>query len=150
MFRGHFEHAIDDKGRVAVPASFRGALVGLQDERLVLTKFRQDGVRCLDVYPLSAWRRLEDKLSSRNRFDKKLLRFRNFYVAGAHECALDGQGRVLIPQLLREYAGLGRAVIFTGDVDMFRIWDRDTWQAKFADDEERVLGDDDFLSGLDI
>src|SRR5512143_3013378 len=118
MFRGHFEHAIDDKGRVAVPAPFRGALAGLHDERLVLTKFRHDSARCLDVYPLSAWRRLEDKLGSRNRFDPKLLRFRNFYVAGAHECALDAQGRILIPQLLREYAGLERSVMFTGDVEM--------------------------------
>ena len=150
MFRGHFEHTIDEKGRVAVPAPFRGALVGLQDERLVLTKFRQDAARCLDVYPLSAWRRLEEKLSSRNRFDPKLLRFRNFYVTGAHECAVDGQGRILVPQLLGDYAGLGRTVMITGDVEMFRIWDKAVWQDKFAADEEKVLGDEEFLGGLDI
>ncbi len=150
MFRGHFEHAIDDKGRVAVPVLFRQALVGLQDERLVLTKFRLRKRRCLDVYPLSAWRRFEDNLLSRNRFDPKLVQFRNVYVSGATECALDAQGRILVPQLLREYAGLKRDVMITGDVDKFRLWDAQTWHEVFAEDEEQVLDDEAFLRGLDL
>ena len=81
MFRGHFEHAVDDKGRVAVPIQFREALSGLQEERLVATKFRIDGHRCLDVYPLSAWRRLENSLLAKNRFDPRYVRFRNVYVS---------------------------------------------------------------------
>jgi len=150
MFRGHFEHAIDDKGRVAVPVLFRQALAGLQDERLVLTKFRLHKRRCLDLYPLSAWRRLEDSLLARNRFDPKLVQFRNIYVSGATECALDGQGRILVPQLLRDYAGLKRDAMIAGDVDKFRLWDKQTWFEVFAEDEERVLDDDEFLRGLDL
>ena len=150
MFRGHYEHAIDDKGRVAIPARFREALSGLQDERLVITKFRLAGRRCLDVYPLSTWRELEAKIVSKNRFDPRLQRFKNFYVSGAHECAIDAQGRVLVPQLLREYGGLRREVMFTGDIDMFRIWDKQTWQQAFSEDEQAVLDDPELLGNLDL
>jgi MraZ protein len=127
MFRGHFEHAVDDKSRVAVPAQFREALSGLQEERLVATKYCIDGHRCLDVYPLSAWRRLEDSLLTRKRFDQRYVRFWNVYVSGAHELVIDAQGRVLLPLLLREYAGITRDVMITGDVDKFRVWDRRTF-----------------------
>lgn len=150
MFRGHFEHAIDDKGRVAVPIQFRQALAGLQDERLVVTKFRLRKRRCLDVYPLSAWRRLEDILLSRDRFDPQLVVFRNVYVSGATECSLDAQGRILIPQLLRRYAELEHAVMITGDVDKFRMWNPTTWRDLFEEDEARVLDDDEFLRGLNL
>jgi len=150
MFRGHYEHAIDDKGRVAIPARFREALSGLQDERLVITKFRLAGRRCLDVYPLSTWRELEVKIISKNRFDPRLQRFKNFYVSGAHECAIDAQGRVLVPPLLRDYGGLRREVMFTGDIDMFRLWDKQTWQQAFSEDEQAVLDDPELLGSLDL
>ena len=150
MFRGHYEHAIDDKGRVAIPARFREALSGLQDERLVITKFRLAGRRCLDVYPLSTWRELEAKIVSKNRFDPRLQRFKNFYVSGAHECGIDAQGRVLVPTLLRDYGGLRREVMFTGDIDMFRIWDKQTWQQAFSEDEQAVLDDPELLGNLDL
>jgi MraZ protein len=150
MFRGHYEHAIDDKGRVAIPARFREALSGLQDERLVITKFRLTGRRCLDLYPLSTWRELEAKIVSKNRFDPRLQRFKNFYVSGAHECAIDAQGRVLVPPLLRDYGGLRREVMFTGDIDMFRMWDKQTWQQAFSEDEQAVLDDPELLGSLDL
>ena len=150
MFRGHFEHAVDDKGRVAVPVQFREALSGLQEERLVATKWRIDGHRCLDVYPLSAWRRLESSLLAKNQFDPRYVRVRNVYVSGAHELAIDAQGRVLLPPLLREYAGIGRDVMITGDVQKFRIWDQQVWQRAFGEHEDKVLDDEEFLASLDL
>ena len=150
MFRGHYEHAVDDKGRVAVPIQFREALSGLQDERLVATKFRMGPHRCLDLYPLSAWHRLEGKLLGKNRFDPRYVRFRNVYISGAHELEPDGQGRVLIPPLLRDYANIRRDVMITGDVDKFRIWDKLVWQQAFEEHEEDVLGDEEFLKNLDF
>jgi MraZ protein len=149
MFRGHFEHAVDDKGRVAVPIQFREALSGLQEERLVATKFRIDGHRCLDVYPLSAWRRLEGGLAKK-RFDPRNVRFRNVYVSGAHELAIDAQGRVLLPPLLREYAGIARDVMITGDIEKCRIWDQQVWQRAFGEHEDKVLDDEEYLAGLDL
>jgi MraZ protein len=150
MFRGHFEHAVDEKGRVAVPIQFREALSGLQEERLVATKFRIGTYRCLDVYPFAAWRRLENSLLAKNRFDPRYVRFRNVYVSGAHELAIDAQGRVLLPPLLREYAGIARDVMITGDVDKFRIWDQQVWQRAFSEHEDKVLDDEEFLAGLDL
>lgn len=150
MFSGHFEYAVDEKGRVAIPSPFRGALAVLQDERLVLTKFKLGGRRCLDAYPLSAWRDFEQKLLAKKRFDKKMMRFKNVYVSGAHECPLDAQGRVLVPPLLREYAGIQREAMITGDVDKMRIWAKPTWQAAFDEDERLVLDDENFLAGLDL
>src|SRR3954449_6998966 len=85
MFRGHFSHSVDDKGRVAIPARFREALAGLQAERLVVTKYGMRDAKCLDVYPLAAWLQLEERLLTRNRFDPQMASFRNYYVSGAHE-----------------------------------------------------------------
>jgi MraZ protein len=150
MFRGHFSHTVDDKGRVAIPARFREALSGLQEERLVVTKYGMRDRRCLDVYPLSAWRELEKRLAARNRFDPDLASFRNYYVSGAHECQVDAQGRILIPQLLREYASLGHEAMFTGDIDKFRIWDKDAWQQVFAADEQTFLENPERWSKLDL
>ena len=150
MFRGHFEHAVDDKGRVAIPARFREALSGLQEERLVVTKYVQRGRRCLDVYPLATWKQLEVRLQAQRRFDTRLVSFRNYYVSGAHECQLDTQGRVLLPQHLRDYAAVKRDAVFTGDIDKFRIWDKDAWQQVFAADELAFLEDPERWGELDL
>src|SRR5215470_10477191 len=135
-FSGTFEHAIDDKNRVAIPAKYREALSGLHQERLMVTRFRDAERRCLDVYPLSAWEELEGKLLAKRRFNPRVQQFKRVYVSGAHECPLDGQGRILLPQHLREYARIRRDVVFTGQIDMFKLWDRDTWQRTFDLDEK--------------
>src|SRR5262245_1103953 len=133
VFRGTFEHSIDDKARVAIPAKYREALSGLQEERLMVTRFRSGEQRCLDIYPLAAWRTLEEKILRMPRFGPELQRFKRAYVSGAHECLLDGQGRILIPQHLRDYAGIERDVVFTGEIDIFKLWSRDAWQRIFVD-----------------
>lgn len=150
MFRGHYTHTVDDKGRVAIPARFRETLAGLQEERLVVTKFALHGQRCLDAYPLGAWQQLEAKLLEKKRFDQAVARFRNYYVSGAHECGVDSQGRILLPQLLREYAGLRRDVMFAGDIDKFRIWDKESWQEVFAAAEQTFLGSPDPWGEIDL
>jgi MraZ protein len=150
MFRGNFEHAVDDKGRVAIPARFREALSGLQEERLVVTKFAHRGQHCLDAYPLSAWRQLEGRIVAKNRFSPKVVSFANYYVSGAHECQLDAQGRILIPPLLRDYAGLGREAMFAGDIDKFRIWNKELFHRVFQEDERAVLENPELLSELEL
>ena len=150
MFRGNFEHVVDDKGRVAIPARFREALSGLQEERLVVTKFAHRGRHCLDVYPLGAWRRLERRILAKNRFNPRVVGFANYYVSGAHECQLDAQGRILIPELLREYADLGRDAMFAGDIDKFRIWNKETWRQVFEEDERVVLENPELLGDLEL
>jgi|DewCreStandDraft_5_1066085.scaffolds.fasta_scaffold08767_3 MraZ protein len=131
MFRGTFEHTVDEKGRVSVPARFRLYLQAINDLRVVITNFQIEGVPCLDVYPYAAWVRLEDQLRAKPQFDPRVLKFITYYVGSAHDCELDKQGRILLPPTLREYAQLKRDVVFNSAIDKFRIWDRDNWRKVF-------------------
>jgi MraZ protein len=115
MFRGTHLYSVDDKGRVAIPARFIKVLSGLQDECLVVTRFKRRNRPCLDVYPLSAWHRFEEKIAAEKRFNKQLSAFESWYVGAAQDVQIDGQGRMLIPPTLRKHAGIGREVMFVGD-----------------------------------
>ncbi|MFI5365495.1 MAG: division/cell wall cluster transcriptional repressor MraZ [Candidatus Binatia bacterium] len=150
MFRGTFEHTIDDKGRVSVPARFREMLQATNDERLVITNFLIASVRCLDVYPHAAWVQLEERLRAKPQFDQRVLRFQNYYFAAAHDCVLDKQGRILLPPVLREYAGLTRDVVFTSALEKFRIWDRDQWKQVFGEAEQHIMERPEDLTDLGI
>ena len=150
MFRGTFEHTIDEKGRVAVPARFREILQATNDERVVITNFFVGRIRCLDVYPHAAWMHLEERLQAKPQFDQRVLRFQNYYFAAAQDCVLDKQGRILMPPSLREYAGLARDVVFTSALEKFRIWDRDQWKQVFGEAEESLMEHPEDLSELGI
>jgi MraZ protein len=150
MFRGTFEHTIDDKGRVSVPARFREVLLANNDDRVVITNFFIGSVRCLDVYALAAWQRLEERLQQRPQFDPRVMRFQNYYIAAAHDCVIDKQGRILLPPNLREYAGLNRDVVFTSAMEKFRIWDGAQWKAVFGDAERELMERPEELQELEI
>lgn len=150
MFRGNYPHSVDDKGRVAIPARFREVLSGLQDERLIVTKFKRRGQRCLDVYPLKTWLGLEQRIAEKKRFNRRMAAFEGYYVSAAQDVQIDGQGRLLIPPLLREYADLGRDVVFTGHIDRFRIWNKDVWHQVASEDEQEVFDDPELLNELDL
>jgi MraZ protein len=150
MFRGTFEHTIDDKGRTSVPARFREMLQATDDDRLVITNFLISSVRCLDVYPHAAWVQLEERLRAKPQFDQRVLRFQNYYFAAAHDCVLDKQGRILLPPVLREYAGLTRDVVFTSALEKFRIWDRDQWKRVFGEAEQSIMERPEDLTELGI
>lgn len=138
VFRGTFEHTIDEKGRVNIPAKFREIVLGSQDDRLIVTKFILQSFRCLDVYPLAEWEHFEEELMKKPRFDENFLRMENFYLSNAYECTVDKQGRILLPPMLRDYAGLKKDIMFTSALKCFRIWDKETWQ-HFTEASERDL-----------
>jgi MraZ protein len=138
MFRGTFEHTIDDKGRVSVPARWREMIQATGDDRLVITRFFFSSAKCLDVYPNAAWADLEDKLRVKPRFDLHVLRFQTYYFSSAQDCALDKQGRILLPPSLREYAGLKRDVALASAQEKFRIFDREQWK-QVSEEAERAL-----------
>ena len=139
MFRGTFEHTIDEKGRVSVPARFREILQSTNDDRLVITNFMFNAVRCLDVYPHAAWLELEQRLLAKPRFDPNVLRFQNYYFASAQDCVLDKQGRILLPPTLRDYAGLNKEVMITSSLEKFRIFDRILWKQVFEEAERALM-----------
>ena len=150
MFRGCFEHTIDAKGRLSVPAKFREVLLGKGDERIMITNFLVDGTRCLDVYPMDEWLRFEEEVRKRPKFESRMLSFQNYYLASATECAVDKQGRILIPPQLRHYADLKRDVMMVSGLEKFRIWDKEAWKKVFAEAEDRLMQDPDFLRDLGL
>jgi MraZ protein len=150
MFRGKFEHIIDEKGRVSVPVKFREYLQAINDDRVVITNFVIASARCLDVYPHAAWVRLEEALRERPQFDQRIMRFQNFYFANAHDCVLDKQGRILLPPSLRDYAGLRRDVVFTSALEKFRIWDLEQWKQVFNEAEQGIMANPEELSNIGV
>ena len=127
MFTGWSIHALDAKGRLAIPARFREVLKGTGDERMVLTTSK----RCLMAYPVEEWRSIAEKVARLSRVDPKVLAFRRYHISGAIECLCDKQGRILIPQPLRERAGLDGQVYLVGMQHNFEIWDKDRWLAEW-------------------
>jgi MraZ protein len=139
VFRGSFEHALDDKGRVSLPSPFRQVLKGQAENTVVLTNFITDGARCLEGFSLGSWRQFEAKLAKRSRFDPQVRKLENFYLARAALCSLDASGRITIPANLRIYAGLSRDVVFTASLHGFRVWDKRVNDLVFREAEAALL-----------
>ncbi len=131
MFRGLYEHAMDAKGRTSLPSRFRELLP--EDDRLILTT----GIdRCLVAYPLAEWQAFEGKLAALPQFDPAVVQLKRIYVAGATECSLDKHGRLLIPPMLREYAGIQRDVVWAGMVTTIEVWAKEAWNDQAAASRE--------------
>jgi MraZ protein len=151
MYYGRFEYAIDEKGRVNVPVKFRDLLRASGDDRLFLTNFITQNVRCLDIYPYSEWQKLEARVREKPQFDPNIINFfHNYYFAAAQDVTIDKQGRILVPPDLREYAGLTGNVLFTGAVDKFRLWDREAYKPVRAAGEQALIDNPNLLTGMGI
>jgi MraZ protein len=136
MFRGTFFHTLDDKARVAIPRKFRELLPADQgDPRVVVTKSVGGGPRTLDCYPMAAWQALEARISAMPQLTDRTRTFKRHYIHPAQELVLDVQGRVLLPNDLREYISLSKDAVFTGDIEKFLIWSKDDWQRQKTVDE---------------
>jgi MraZ protein len=125
MFRGHYEHAIDAKGRTSLPARFRDVLAAAGDLRLVVTPALFDP--CLHAHPMRAWEELEAKIAELPQFDANVVMFRRRYLSAAVECEIDKQGRILVPPSLREHAGLTKEVLWAGMGKTAELWARERW-----------------------
>ena len=120
MFMGEYSHSIDEKGRLIIPSRFRDEL----GTNFVLTR-GLDG--CLSIYPEAEWTKLEAKLRSLPLTNKNARTITRFLVSAAAQCELDKQGRILVPSALREYAGLEKDVVLTGNLERIEIWDKTKW-----------------------
>ncbi len=120
-FTGEYGHSLDTKGRIIMPAKFREKL----GEMIWVTK-GLDG--CLFVYPNDEWENIENTFRETPRMSKDAREFSRFFFAGAHDCDIDKQGRVLIPSVLREFAGLDKEVVLVGVLNRIEIWSKDRWQ----------------------
>lgn len=127
MFLGEYQHNIDIKGRIIIPAKFRDAL----GENFIVTK-GLDG--CLFVYPFDEWQKLQQELEKLPLTQKDARAFVRFFFASASKGELDKQGRLMIPSKLRDYAGLNKEVMVIGVSKRLEIWDVERWQ-NYNDDE---------------
>lgn len=133
MFTGWTVHNLDAKGRLAIPAGFRDQLKAMGDQRLVITTAEA----CLVAYPYPEWTKLAEWAAGLPALHADAQRFRRFYISGASECSCDKQGRILIPQALRDFAGLNGQVLVSGMQSNFELWDKD----RFYEERERIRED---------
>ena len=119
---------MDSKGRLAVPTRYRERLVEGCGGKLVVTISLMD--RCLTVYPFPDWQRLEDEIKALPALDPQVRAISHLLIGHATECDLDGHGRMLLPQSLRDFASLDKRVHMIGQVRRFELWNEDAWSTR--------------------
>jgi len=122
MFLGEYTHTIDEKGRLTIPAKFRGLLAS----GLVVTRgFDQN----LMLFPIDGWQELAQRISERPLADEDLRMFRRRVFSGATDLQPDRQGRILLPPYLREFAGINGDVVIAGMFNYLELWSTEAWTA---------------------
>ncbi len=143
MYSGKSELSLDDKGRLAIPARYRAALMEQCAGRLVVTV---DVEPCLLVYPADTWRQFADRLMALNEFDPGAKRVRRHFLGHAEEVEMDKQGRISLTPALRALAHLDRQAVLAGQGTKFELWAADAWNDQL---EEAPL-DGQLLAALGI
>ncbi len=138
VFRGVAHLALDVKGRLAIPAKHREALAhrangteidAASSRTVVLTA---DPSRCLLLYPRSVWEPIQARLMALSSFNDQIRGLQRLLVGHADDVEIDGNGRILVPPALRQYAGLDHHVVLVGQGNKFELWDEAKWQAQTA------------------
>ena len=140
MFMGEFNHSIDNKGRLIIPAKFRSQL----GERFVITRGMD---RCLSGYSMAEWDKLKQQLEKLPMTKKNVRQFVRLIYSAAIECEFDRQGRVNLSKILINYAGISKKCVVVGVSSHFEIWDEGAWQQyseQAAEDFDDVAEDIDF------
>jgi len=131
MFFGEFEYKVDEKSRVPIPPKFRSEL----RDGLVITP----GVeKCITAYPLPEWKKLAATLTNGSITPSKLRKLNRAIFATAFSINIDGQGRIALPNPLREYAGIVDEVIITGANNYFELWNKDRWTEEKTISQEQA------------
>lgn len=136
MFSGAYFHSVDNKGRTVIPAKFRARL----GERFYLTRGLHG---CLWIFSDQHWSDFQQKLTPRSLLDSDALKLERFFLGSAVECGPDGQGRIFIPQNLRDYAGIDSAICVVGLGTRVEVWSLARWDefnASLTDDVIQELG----------
>jgi MraZ protein len=135
VFRGVTHLALDAKGRLAIPARHRDALsprpadAGPEPSALVLTA---DPSRCLLLYPRATWEPIQARLMALSSFNAEIRGLQRLLVGHADDVDMDGNGRILVPPALRQYAALDHHVVLVGQGNKFELWDEAKWQEETA------------------
>jgi MraZ protein len=130
MFFGEYPYKVDDKSRVPLPPKFRREL----RTGMVLTKGME---KCITVYPVAEWKKLSDSLAAKAVSPANLRRLTRAIFGSAFSASFDGQGRIVLPHSLRDYADIGDTAIVVGANNSVEVWSEDEWKAeKISADEQ--------------
>jgi MraZ protein len=149
VFRGITSVNLDAKGRMALPARYRDAWTSCNGQ-LVLTIDSRE--RCLLLYPLPEWNVVQEKLESLSNLNKSARLLQRLLIGHATDLEVDGSTRVLIPPMLREYAGLTKKVVLLGQGNKFEVWSDELWQQRLDEwlKARSTDADDDDFTGLSV
>ncbi len=143
MFLGEHKHNLDAKGRVSLPSRFRS----VAGEKLVVAKGLEE---CLYVYPKETYREFVDQLLEGSDFDPKQRRIRRFFTTNAVETDVDSAGRITLPQVMRDHAGLVREVAVVGNGNRVELWDSARWAAYNHEATANIEDDAEALSAIGL
>jgi MraZ protein len=131
MFFGEYPYKVDEKGRVPLPPKFRREM----KEGVILAKGM--GEKCISAYPIAEWKRLSDSLAAKAVTPANLRRLNRAIFGSAFSTSFDGQGRIKLPDPLRDYAKIADTAIVVGANTRVEIWSEDGWKAEKASSEEQ-------------
>lgn len=127
-FLGEYEATLDAKGRFLLPAGFKKQMAEDSSARFVINRGFE---KCLSLYPIKSWDPIYAEISKLNDFDPKVREFRRYFLNGATIMELDTAGRLLIPQNLKDHAGLEKDIVLVSAVNKIEIWDQNKYQQFF-------------------
>jgi MraZ protein len=127
-FLGEYEATVDAKGRFLLPAGFKRQLPEGEITTFVINRGFE---KCLSLYPKKSWDPLYSQISTLHDFDPKVREFRRYFLNGATEVEPDTAGRILLPQNLKDYAGIGKDIVLAAAVDKIEIWDKEKYEKFF-------------------
>ncbi len=143
MFVGKYNNSIDGKNRLIVPVKFRDELRG----KCIMAKSLD---RCLTIYTLDEWKKFVDKLDTLPDSNPVSRRVRRHFHSSAAECDIDKQGRLTIPQELREYAGITKELITIGSNRVIEVWSRENWEAELDPQTGELMDASEAAEGLEV
>lgn len=152
MFRGINNATLDSKGRMALPTRNREALLLAADGKVVVTIDMRES--CLLLYPLPEWEVVQRKLEGLSNINPQARLLQRLLIGHATDLELDGNGRILLPAMLREYGDLQKKLVLVGQGNKIEIWSAETWQAQMTtwleQDADELLKDGDTFTGLSV
>jgi MraZ protein len=146
VFQGSQSINMDAKGRMAIPSKYRDVLTAACSGRLVVTANPYE--RCLNIYPEHQWRDVAATLSALPNAKKSVRRIQRLVLGNATELEMDGNGRVLLPAILREYAGLDKKLVLVGLNEKAELWSEESWNALLEEQDDDELAEE--LQGLTL
>ncbi|PSV31704.1 division/cell wall cluster transcriptional repressor MraZ [Photobacterium sp. GB-72] len=132
MLRGATVISLDNKGRIAIPKRYRAEVINHCDGLFICTIDHQ--FSCLLLYPMNEWVHIEAKLATLSSLHPAERRIQRLLLGHASECDMDGQGRILLPATLRQYAHLQDKIMLVGQLNKFEIWSESLWQQQIEHD----------------